>query len=349
MTKRAYLVPVVFGVAALITVGLGARQERLHAQAMLDAATAFLETLTPEQRATATFPFDGEDRLDWHFIPRERKGVPLKTMNPVQRTAALDLVRASLSARGFEKSEQIRQLEAILFEREGRAIRDTELYFFMIFGEPSAGGTWAWRYEGHHLSHNWTIVNGRAIASSPQFFGTNPGHVMEGARAGTRVLSTEEDMARSLMASLSSSLKSRAIVSAEAPPDMLTANERTAAMQDNSGVRYGQLDAEQQATLWSLIEEYAGAQPTSTASARLADIRAAGVDDIHFAWMGGTAKGEGHYYRIQGPTFLIEYDNVQNDGNHVHSVWRDFDGDFGRDLLSAHYRAYPHGAVNAGE
>ena len=347
MTKRAYLVPVVFGVAALITVGLGARQEKRHAEAMLEAATTLLESLTPEQRAAASFPFDGEDRLDWHFIPRERKGVPLKTMTPVQREAALGLVRASLSTRGFAKSEEIRQLEGVLFEREGRAIRDTEMYFVMIFGEPAAGGTWAWRYEGHHLSHSWTIVNGRAVASSPQFFGTNPAHVREGRLRGTRVLSTEEDMARSLMASLSAELRSQAIVSAEAPRDMLTANERTAAMQDNSGLTYGQLDAEQQATLWSLIEEYAGAQPTSTASARLADIRTAGFDGIRFAWMGGEAVGEGHYYRIQGPTFLIEYDNVQNDGNHVHSVWRDFEGDFGRDLLSAHYRAYPHGPVNA--
>ena len=339
---RAGIVPVVFLAAALLTAGLAATQQSRPAADMSKAAQAFLDTLTPEQRQATMFLFDGEDRFDWHFIPRERKGVPLKTMTAAQQTAALALVEASLSAEGFEKSQTIRQLEQVLFEREGRDIRDTELYFFMVFGEPSATGTWAWRYEGHHISQSWTVINGEKVASSPQFFGTNPAHVREGRMSGTRVLSVEEEQARSLLGSLSSSLRSAAVIAAEAPRDILTSNERQAAMQEDKGVSYGQLTSAQQGVLWSLIEEYATVQPDSLSTERLTKIRAAGLDTIRFAWMGSANVGEGHYYRIQGPTFLIEYDNVQNDANHAHSVWRDFNGDFGRDLLAGHYEQYPH-------
>ena len=339
---RAGLVPVAFVLAAALTVGIAATQQGDPNADMVGAAGIFLETLTPEQRQAVMFPFDSEDRFDWHYIPRERKGVALKTMTASQKAAALKLVQAGLSQEGYDKSEKIRQLEQILFEREGRAIRDTELYFFMIFGTPSTSGTWGWRYEGHHISQNWTIINGEAIATTPQFFGTNPGHVREGSKKGTRVLSAEEDHARSLLGSLSPALRSAAIVNAEAPRDMLTSSERQAAMQENIGVTYSQLSAEQRGVLWSLVEEYANVQRDSIAMERLDKVKAAGLDDITFAWMGGTEIGEGHYYRIQGPTFLIEYDNVQNDANHVHSVWRDYDGDFGRDLLAAHYTEFRH-------
>ena len=155
--------------------------------------SSFLDSLNDEQQAAARFAFDSDDRFDWHFIPRERKGVPLKTMTSSQRSAALDLVRTGLSEAGFTKAESIRQLEQILFELEGRDIRDPDLYFFMVFGEPGDRNTWGWRYEGHHLSHNWTIVNGASIAASPQFFGTNPAEVREGPRSGLRVLGSEED------------------------------------------------------------------------------------------------------------------------------------------------------------
>lgn len=339
---RARIVTFVFLVAALLTVGTAATQQSRPASAMAEAAEAFLDTLTPDQLQAATFPFDGEDRFDWHFIPRERKGVPLKTMTATQQKAALALVEASLSEEGFGKSETIRQLEQVLFEREGRDIRDPELYFFMIFGVPSASGTWAWRYEGHHISQSWTVINGQKVASSPQFFGTNPAHVREGRMSGTRVLSVEEDQARSLLGSLSPSQRSAAVLAAEAPRDILTSNERQATMQEDAGVSYSELTAEQQGVLWSLVEEYATVQPDSLSGERLSEIKAAGLDNIKFAWMGSATVGEGHYYRIQGPTFLIEYDNVQNDANHAHSVWRDFDGDFGRDLLAAHYEQYPH-------
>ena len=339
---KARFWPIIFAGTVVLTLGITATQPNRTASQMSTAANSFLNTLTAAEYETVMFPFDGEDRFDWHFIPRERKGLPLKLMTDSQQEAALTLLRSSLSTDGFGKSQMIRELEQILFEREGRAIRDRELYFFMIFGDPTNSGTWGWRYEGHHISQNWTIVDGRVTASSPQFFGTNPANVQDGNRAGTRVLSAEEDLARTLLRSLSPELRSIAIISNEAPRDILTSNERQAAMQTNDGVTFNQLTTEQQGVLWSLIEEYAGVQPDSIATERLEDIHTAGVDTIRFAWMGGTAPGTGHYYRIQGSTFLIEYDNVQNDANHAHSVWRDFNGDFGRDVLLAHYQRTPH-------
>ena len=319
------------------------------APAMSTAALKFLDSLNDEQEAAARFPFDGEDRFDWHFIPRERKGVPLKAMTASQRSAALDLVRTGLSEDGFTKAETIRQLEQILFELEGRDIRDPDLYFFMIFGEPGDDTTWGWRYEGHHISQNWTIVNGTAVAASPQFFGSNPAEVRDGPRQGHRVLGSEEDEARSLLGSLNASQRAVAVIADEAPRDILTRAQRAVTMLEDFGVAHRDLDASQQEALWAIIEEYATAQPAPIADERLSAVRDAGLDNIKFAWMGGAARGEPHYYRIQGPTFLIEYDNTQGNANHIHSVWRDFKGDFGRDLLAAHYRQFRHAPVHAAD
>ena len=340
----------IFNVVCLVVL-LGtitlSQQHADPASAMSTAALKFLDSLNDEQEAAVRFPFDGEDRFDWHFIPRERKGVALKTMTGSQRSAALDLVRTGLSEEGFTKAEIIRQLEQILFNQEGRDIRDPDLYFFMVFGEPGDGNTWGWRYEGHHISQNWTIVNGTAIAATPQFFGSNPAEVRDGPRQGLRVLGSEEDQARALLGSLNESQRAAALLSKEAPSDILTRSQQRVTLLEDFGVAHRDLDADQQAALWSIIEEYASAQPAPVAEERLASVHDVGLDGIRFAWMGGDAQGQPHYYRIQGPTFLIEYDNTQGNANHVHSVWRDFDGDFGRDLLAAHYRQYDHGTRNA--
>jgi len=348
MKVSARLVPLVFVVLAIAAAGAVPNEDKAaRTAAMAGAAQAFLDTLTPEQRAAATFPFHADDRFDWHYIPRTRKGVPLKAMSKAQKQAALALAEASLSAEGYDKAERIRELEQILYDREGRDIRDTELYFFMIFGEPAAGGTWGWRYEGHHISQNWTVHDGMLASSTPQFFGTNPAHVREGSRAGERVLVLEDVLPRSLIASMSAAHRRAAIVSDEAPRDILTTADRQAAIQENTGVAFGDLSRGQQDVLRALIEEYAGVQPPAVAAERLARVEAAGLDGIRFAWMGSLEEGEPHYYRVQGPTFLIEYDNVQNGANHVHSVWRDFDGDFGRDVLAAHYRLHAHDTFDA--
>jgi hypothetical protein len=315
---------------------------------MAGAAKAFLVTLEPEQKAKAVFPFNGEERLNWHYIPRERKGLPLKEMNPAQRKAALALLRTGESEKGYNKAAAIRELELILRQVEmGKGpVRDPEMYFFSVFGEPSEGGSWGWRYEGHHCSLNWTLVKGKAIAGSPQFFGSNPAEVrVEVPNAppkGTRVLAAEEDLGRALVKSLSDEQKKEAVLNPVAPADIVTGHDRQASIQEDRGVAYGKLSKEQQGILLQLIQEYTAAQAEELAKERLEKIRKAGLDGIKFAWMGGVEKGQGHYYRVQGPTFLIEYDNTQNDANHVHAVWRDFKGDFGMDLLAMHYQASPH-------
>jgi hypothetical protein len=307
------------------------------------AASAFLGALDDAGRAKASFAFDSEERFNWHFVPKPRAGLPLKAMSALQRSAAMDLLRAALSEKGYTKAEKVRQLEVVLAEIEQDPLRrDPDLYYVSIFGEPAADGTWGWRFEGHHISLNWTFVRGRSVAPTPQFFGSNPDAVSRGSRPDTRVLAAEQDLARALLESLSAAQRAQAIVSAAAPPDILSGHQRTAAMLEERGVAFRDLAAEQRGLLLAIIDEYAGAQPRAVAEARLARLRDAGLDRIRFAWMGGLLRGEPHYYRLQGPTFLIEYDNTQNDANHVHAVWRDFDGDFGIDLLAEHYRNSAH-------
>lgn len=315
--------------------------------AMADAAQRFLGTLNAEQRQAATFPFQSEERLNWHFVPKERKGLPLKQMDAKQSAAALDLLRTSLGAPGYQKATTIRELEKILFQMEnGNAGRDPGRYFFTVFGDPSASGNWGWRYEGHHCALNWTVVGGKAIASSPQFFGSNPGEVrvdVAGAPAkGTRVLGAEEDEGRKLVKSLTDEQRSVAVLSDKAPSDIITGASRQAAIQEDTGISYEKLTAAQRGQLLTLIRVYTDTQSKMLADKRLAALRKAGLNKVKFAWMGSTESGQGHYYRIQGPTFLVEYDNTQNNANHVHSVWRDFKGDFGMDLLAMHYQATPH-------
>jgi hypothetical protein len=315
------------------------------ASAMAAAANAFLATLDAGQRAKAQFAFDAEERFNWHFTPVPRAGLPLKQMTPAQRDAAFALLHVGLSEKGYTKAETIRALEPILAEIEQNPVRrDPELYFVTIFGDPTPGGTWGWRYEGHHISQNWTIVKGQSIASSPQFFGSNPAEVRSGPKKGLRVLAAEEDLARGLLESLTVSQREKAIVSPDAPADILTSNARKAGIQADLGIAHADLSADQRGLLLALIDEYASAQPKALAEGRLARIRAAGLARVKFAWMGGQSRGQRHYYRVQGPTFLIEYDNTQNDANHIHAVWRDFNGDWGADLLAEHLKNSPHHA-----
>jgi len=326
---------------ALGTAVVGAAQT---ATSMLDATRAFLATLDSAQKAKAVLPFNSEERFRWFYTPVSRKGLPLKEMNTSQQRAALLLLHAGLSEKGYTKAETIRKLEDVLREIEqGKGpTRDPDLYFFTFFGEPDAKSAWGWRYEGHHCSQNWTIVNGQSIGSSPQFFGANPAEVREGPMKGTRVLAAEEDLGRSLVKSLTPAQRTEAVINTAAPDDILTSNQRKAAIHEDKGVAYSKLSKDQQGMLMALIEEYLSAQPRAQAIQRLDKIKQAGFDQIKFAWMGGLEKGERHYYRVQGSTFLIEYDNTQNSANHIHCVWRDFNGDWGEDLLAEHYRNSPH-------
>ena len=304
---------------------------------MADAANAFLASLEPEQKAKATFEFKDDERLNFHFIPRERKGLPLHMMSPMQQHLASALLSAGLSQSGYIKATSIMSLEDVLriMEKDDGRRRNPDGYFFSIFGTPSDKGTWGYRVEGHHMAQNWTIVNGK-VADSPSFFGTNPALIKQGPRTGLRVLAREEDLGRDLLMGLDEKQRGTAIVDKTAYKDILTAADRKAALKGQpSGLPASKMNAKQFAMLTSIVEEYANNMPAEQAAQRMAAFKKAGKN-LFFAWAGVAEKGGPHYYRVQAPTFLIEYDNTQNDANHVHSVWRDYNGDFGLDLLGSH-------------
>jgi hypothetical protein len=307
---------------------------------MRTAADAFISSLSPDQRARATFAFEDEQRFDWHFIPRARKGIPFKDLDSAQRLLGNALLGAGLGQRGLIRASTIMSLDAILREMEHGSgpVRDPELYFLSIFGDARSTKPWGWRVEGHHVALNFTLVEGKTIASTPAFFGANPAEVLEGARKGLRALAPEEDLARLLVKSLDDRQRSQAVVSEKAPSDILSTNLRKAEPLKPAGLQTSKLGQKQQDILIALLSEYAARHAPDIAAARLDRVRAPGLGNIFFAWAGGFEKGQPHYYRIQGQSFLVEYDNVQNNANHIHTVWRDFNSDFGADLLALHYK-----------
>jgi len=320
------------------------------AATMQKAATQFLDSLSPDQKARASFTFESEERLRWHFIPNEtfpRKGLMIKDMNEAQRRLAHDLLRSGLSARGYLKVTSIIELEDILkaIETGGKMARNKEEYWFSVFGAPAAKGRWGWRVEGHHVSLRFAVADGAVannVSTSPMFLGSNPAEVRDGEKKGLRVLAEEEDAARALLMALPANLQTQAIVNAVAPGDILTMNKNDITPLPEQGVAYGAMGSQQQALLTKLIEAYTSNMEADLAAERMARIKGAGMDKVRFAWLGETEKGKKHYYSVQGPTFLIEYDNTQNNGNHIHSVWRDFNGDFGRDILREHLKEVVH-------
>jgi hypothetical protein len=268
-------------------------------------------------------------------------------MSSQQQRLADALLSAGLSKSGFIKASTIMSLEEILrvLEKDipaGR--RDPERYYIGFFGEPSATGTWGWCLEGHHVSLNFTLKDGKLVSSSPTFFGANPHEVREGPRAGLRVLSSEEDVARNLMKSLDAAQQKQALIAEKAPGDILTGPSIRAKLEgDPQGLLASKMNAKQFETLQDLIAVYAHNLPDDVAARRLEAVKGTPRDKIRFAWAGGVEKGVGDYYRVQGPTFLIEYNNTQGQNNHSHTVWREFQGDFGFDVLAMHHRLFDHG------
>lgn len=302
---------------------------------MVAAARDFLSSLDAGQRERAAIPFDDAERRNWSFVPRERRGLPLQDMSDRQRQAAQALMRSALSSSGYLKATGIMELEGVLRDIENNPGRNPGLYCISVFGEPGAAA-WGWRVEGHHLSLNFSSVGGLGVATTPAFLGANPEQVLAGPRAGWRVLGQEEDLGRALVRSLDEEQRRQAVLSAEAPAEILYGPGHEPDLEHPSGLPWSAMNADQHELLWKLVQEYADNLRPDLARARMARISPGYADDLRFAWAGGMEPGQGHYYRITGKTFVIEYDNTQNGANHAHACWRDRDGDFGEDLLRQH-------------
>ena len=311
------------------------------ARRMFEAAFLFLESLKAEQKSQAVYPLTDEERLNWHYVPRPREGLPFKEMDGSQQKLAHALISSGLSRDGYARAMTIMGLETILREMEGpkrRFARDPDLYYVTLFGTPSNELPWGWRVEGHHLSLNFLIAGGRRIAPTPNFFGSNPARVPEGHRlAGLRILSREEDLARQLVISMGAEQRVKVVVAPNAPDDLLTQAARRIKLDNPEGLPVSEMKAEQQKVLLELISVYLHRMPEDVAYTRINEVEKEGISNIHFAWAGPEKVGSPHYYRLQGPSFLVEYDNTQNNANHIHTVWRDLKNDWGEDLLEQHY------------
>jgi hypothetical protein len=331
------------------------------AQEMSDAAHNFLAALEPAQKSKATYAFTNDERFDWHFVPKPRKGLPLKEMTPSQRALAHALLSTGLSSSGFAKATTIMSLEQILYDVEGKGTRpssptrDAELYYFTVFGKPGPD-LWGWRVEGHHLSLNFVINKDNVAAITPSFMGSNPGKILEGPRKGLRVLGGEEDLGRAFVNSLNAEQRKIAIITNIAPKDIVTGNSRTAHSLEPMGLCSTNLSPEQFSKLEKLVAEFVGRYRPEMVGSLSTNVPLGihshdegslttlhtRLSSLFFAWAGSTESGQGHYYRIQTPRILIEYDNTQNDANHIHTVVRDLLNDFGDDVLAKHYQQVPH-------
>jgi len=308
---------------------------------MANAADKFLASLTAEQKAKATFDFDDKERFKWHFIPLQdsqkkstRKGLPLEEMTAEQKAAAKDLLAAGTSSDGYTKATTIMSLESILhdLEKKENMVRNPEWYFFTLFGTPSKTGKWGWRVEGHHLSLNFTVDGGKVVSATPAFFGANPATVLQGPRQGTRTLPEADDLAKELFRALDEDQK-RIAYQQKAFPEV-EGQTRAPHPGEPKGLPAAKMTEKQRGLLLRLLQTYASRMPADVAEAEMSEVHKAGLDQISFAYSGGLEFGKPHSYRVQGPTFLIEFLDVQadsagNPANHIHSVWRNLKGDFG--------------------
>lgn len=307
--------------------------------------TDFLESLDQEQLEKAQLPFDDLSREAWHFLPGEmwpRKGVRLKDLNPKQKELAFTLLHDHLSEVGYQKIMGIIDLENVLIEMgQDKNFRDPDKYYVAIYGDPSKDKLWAWSFEGHHLSLNFTVSD-KDISMAPRFIGANPATIPLGKRKGERPLKAEEDMAFKLLNSFDTSQRIKAIFSSRSYYEIVTSNSTEVGPLRPVGIAFTELNGDQQKHLLALINEYLAVMPVEVAKRRRAEIEKENMSDIRFGWAGATELGKGHYYRIQGKSFLIEFDNTINNANHIHTVWRDFDGDFGKDVIRQHYMESSH-------
>lgn len=334
-------------------------------QQMTDAAQTLLNLLNAELQRKAMFALTDEERFNWHYIPtlvdslpktvaqtlHKRNGVCIKEMTLEQRLAAHALLRSALSTQGYLKATAIMHLEDVLRGLEitnGRnvqevtAIRDPELYFFSFFGKPSKDEAWGWRVEGHHLSLHFTLMGNHLLVPAPVFMGSNPAIVKHGTHTGARIFPAEEYLARDLLKTFNAEQMALAVIAKEAPSDIVTKNNRKADLATPTGISFTKMNSGQRELLMKLMQEYTGNFHSDVANQQLKQIQTEGFEKIHFAWAGSNELGKAHYYRLQGTKLLIEYDNSQNEANHVHLVYRNLENDFGLDMLRQHYEKSTH-------
>jgi hypothetical protein len=301
---------------------------------MATAAQKLAAALPADQKQKLIYPYDDPERTNWHFIPKDRNGIVLWDLNGETRKVAEELVKAGLSAAGYAKTLQVRSLEEVLYLFEGgeeefrRNRRHPHKYHITVFGTPGPSGLWGWRFEGHHLSLNFGIQDGVVVSSTPEFFGANPGQIDAGPGRTLRVLGQREDLARQILKACSEDQKKKLWISEIAPDDVRGAATLQPVVDDAVGLRYAEMSPEQQKLLKDLIGEYLSAMPAQVVRDRLKAIEKSGLDNVRFAWWGQSELNQRHHYVIQGPTFIVEYNNTQNEANHVHAMWRNIGGDF---------------------
>jgi hypothetical protein len=327
------------GAAGLALAARPARAASTDAAAVEAAARAFVASLAPAERQRASFPFGGAERTRWHWtVPSSvpRNGLPLGAMSAKQRRLALALLRSSSSAIGYRKSLDIMALQGVL-KRMNTGFSDAfdpDLYYVSVFGTPGARA-WGWRFEGHHLSRHFTVV-GDTLASEPFFLGawpTRAGSAFRSIGRGERAMAREEDAAREIVLSLDGRLRKQVVFSSESLTDHVTSNAVRVRPVERIGVVTADLPNAAQKRVLEIIRTYLANLPQSVARDALARVERAGLARTRFGWAGSTRPGLPQYYRLQGPTFLLEFDNSRNSGTHIHSVWRDFERDFGSHLL----------------
>lgn len=310
-----------------------------------DIATRFLSSLDTDQKAKALLKQNDSLRTDWHFFPStmfDREGIPLKELSDTQKELVHELLQTYLSKSGYDKAMGAIEVEGILGDlTNDHVFRDTGRYYTTFYGEPNSEKPWSWAFEGHHVSLNFTIA-GDEVTYVPMFYGANPAIVMEGPSKGHRSLVNEEDLGLKLINLLDETQQEKAIIQDSTYNDILSLNKTEISPFSTEGLPVTDMTTVQQKVLFQLVNEYISSAPDKVAVERGAKIESEEIGDIYFAWAGVTELGGAHYYRIQGKTFLIEFDNSQNGANHIHAVWRDFNGDFGRNLIKEHYHTTNH-------
>jgi hypothetical protein len=317
----------------------------IPAQDLVSKANAFIHLLDSSQRVKTFYPFDDGERYRFNFVPLDdRKGISINELNATQRTALMDLLRTCLSEETVKKVNNIMQLDVVLKELEHRKpedhFRDPGKYFVTIFGIPTARTIWGWRFEGHHVAFHFSADKNQLVAGTPSFLGSNPGIVLSGDQKGEEVLKDETAQGFALLHALSAEELKKAIIDSVAPREIITGNNRRAMIEHPSGIRYSELSPGNQQLMLRLINLYVHRYTKLFANDLLKKIQSAGLEKLWFTWAGNTEHvlGNPYYYRIQGPTIIIEYDNTQNNANHIHTVVRDLTDDFGGDILLEHYK-----------